>query len=115
MKITDSAIVEAKLLNVLIQLLTKVDDRILERTIAAWGVAVSSSEVVFGSLGVADSVIPHVFASTLGANFKVSVSMKLRHHLRGNSTLAMKAINILTDDVLEVLSLHEFNKRHVGL
>ena len=115
MKITDSAIVEAKLLNVLIQLLTKVDDRVLERTITAWGVAVSSSEMVFGSLGITDSVISHMLASTLGANFKVRVSMELRHHLRWNSTLAMKPIDILTDDVLEVLSLHEFDECHVSL
>merc|ERR1712226_277981 len=41
--------------------------------------------------------------------------MKFRHVLGWDSALAMKTINVLADDVLEVLSLHELNESHVSL
>ena len=97
----------------IIQLLAKVDDCVLEMAIAAWALAHATRAVLFSLLGVAYTMVTHVLAATFLANFEVRVSVQLRNAGGRNATLTMKTIDVLTDDMLEMVLLHQFNHGHM--
>ena len=109
-----SAVLLTKLKDSRVEVLAEVDDRVLEVTIAAWSLALASSSVLLGLLGVAHTVVAHELATTILAHLEVCVAMKLSNAGCRDAALAMETIDILADDVLEVLLLHELNERHVG-
>lgn len=59
----------------IIQLLAKVDDCVLEMAIAAWVLALATRAVLFGLLGIADTMVTHVLAATFFANFEVRITV----------------------------------------
>ena len=52
---------------------------------------------------------------TLDAELKVCVPVEFCHDVSVDSTLAVKAINVLADDALEDFAILELNQRHVRL
>ena len=66
-------------------------------------------------LGGAYSCVSKVFSATLLTNFQVCVSVQLSQVAAWDSTLSVKAVNVLTDDKLEVLLLCKFNECHMSL
>jgi hypothetical protein len=51
-------------------------------------------------LGISDSEIPQVLSLTGSAYLQIGVPMQLSYLIRGDATLPMQAIHILTDDEL---------------
>ena len=109
-----SAVLLTKLKDSRVEILAEVDDRVLEVTIAARTLALASCSVLLGLLSVAYTMVAHVLAATLLANLEVRVAVELRNASCGDTALAVKAIDILADDVFQVLLLHELNERHVS-
>jgi len=109
-----SAVLLTKLKDSRVEVLAEVDDRVLEVTIAAWSLALASSSVLLGLLGVAHTVVAHELATTILAHLEVCVAVKLGNAGCRDAALAVEAIDILADDELEVLLLHELNERHVS-
>ena len=56
-----------------------------------------------------------MFTSALLANLEVRIPMQFGQIFRRNPTLAMKAIDVLAHNVLEMLPLGQFNHCHVSL
>lgn len=56
--------------------------------------------MIMDLLGIADSEVAHVVFATLLADLEIRVSMNLSDLRLGNAGLAMKAVNVLRDDVL---------------
>ena len=81
--------------------------------IAAWALTLATSAVLFGLLSIADAMVTHVLAATFLANFEIRITVQLRNAGGWNATLAMKTIDILTHDMLEMVLLHKFNHGHM--
>ena len=112
-QVRDGVHCEAFLQNLSLEILTEVDHRILKITTAAWSVTNSASQVSFRfNIGL---VVAHVLSVTLNAEFKVCVPVELCHDISVDSTLTVKAINVLADDALEDVAILELNQRHVRL
>ena len=95
------------------EVLAKVDNRILKLTAAARGVTNAASQVSL--VANRDLVVAHMLSVTLHAHFKVRVSVELSHHVSVDTTLAVKAIDVLADDTLEDVAILELYQRHVRL
>ena len=102
---------EAFIKNVWLEVLPEVDDSVLELTATAWGIANATCQVVLCTHS--SLVIAHVLSVTLDAKFKVLVAVELRHCEGVNSTLTVKAINVLADDTLENATTLKLNQCHV--
>ena len=59
-------------------------------------------------------MVTHVLTITLLTDLHIRVSVKLCDVGSWNATLAVQAIHVLTDDVLEVILLRQLNHGHVG-
>ena len=114
-EIGNAAVVKAKFLDVVIQILSKIDDSVFQCSIAAWRITESASLVVFTSLSIAHSKVSHVLSTTFRTHFEVCVPVKLRHILCWDATLTVETVNVLADYVLEMLLLHQLNEAHVRL
>ena len=68
---------EAFLKNFWLEVLSEVDNSVLELTATAWGIANATSQVVLCTHS--SLVIAHVLSVTLYAKFKVLVAVELRH------------------------------------
>ena len=101
--------------DVLSEVLTKVDDRIVKISSAGWIIALSKCLMVIGFLSSCDSEVSHIVLPTLLTNLKVSVSMNLRNVLSWDSTLSVKTVSVLRDDMLEISLVHELKHGHVAL
>ena len=97
-----------------VEVLVEIDDRVLKMTIAASALALASRAVLMNLLSSACTVVAHVLAATFLADFDVCISMKFSNICCWDSTLAMEAINILTNDVFQVVLLHKLNHGHVS-
>ena len=95
------------------EVLAEVDNRILKLTAAARGVTNAASQVSL--VANRDLVVAHMLSVTLHAHFKVRVSVELSHHVSVDTTLAVKAIDVLADDTLEDVAILELYQRHVRL
>ena len=85
--------------------LTEVDDRVFQITFTANSVTLATRLVLIYVFCISDTVVAHVFTTTLNADFKISVSMNLRQVFRWDPTLTVKAVNILANDMLQVVLL----------
>lgn len=61
------------------------------------------------------AIVSEVIFATRQALFEVCVAMKFRQHVKADSRFQMKAISILTDDMLEKSFLLKGEKRHMGI
>ena len=98
--------------DLLLKVLAKVNDRVLEFASAARGITDATGQVILSTH--AGLVVPHVLSIALYADFQVSVSVEFRKVLRFDATLTMQTINILTDNALENPTILQLYQRHVG-
>ena len=110
-----ATIAKASIKILLPQVLTKVDDGVLQWTAAAWVIALPSGLVRVDFLRIASAEVTHVVFATLGANLEVPVAVDLGDSLLRDTGLAVQAVGVLRDDVLKQATVHQLNKRHVRL
>ena len=98
-----------------VKVFAEVDDSVLEGSSASWGVAYSAGQMLLGRFHCSDPVVSHMFSATFGAQLQVVVSMKFNEIVGMDSALAMKPIDILTHNALEVAPPLEFDHGHMSL
>ena len=94
--------------------LAKRNDCVLQFAIALGAVAEATCGVDGRVFRDADLEVAHVLAIALVAQFEVHVAVELGDLLRIDSTLVMKAIDVHTDAVLELATIHQLHQRHVS-
>ena len=109
------AVLLTKLEDSRVEVLPEVDDGILEESIAASRLALSSRSVLFGLLSVTYTSVSHVLTTALLANFEVCVAVELGEVCGGDAAFPVQTVDILTHDELEMVLLGELNHCHVGL
>lgn len=102
---------KTSLQNFLLQRLSKINDRVLQIALTLGIIALTSGHMLIP--GHIYMEIAHIFFTTLGAKLKIVISMNFSQILRGNTRLAMKTIDILTNYVLGETSVEHFNHGHV--
>ena len=100
--------------DVLVKVLTEIDDGILEVASASWIIALSSGLVLLDSTSNSNSKISEEVATTLHAHLLISVAVHLADFISWDATLSMEAISVLRDDMLEVALVHKLDHRHVS-
>ena len=85
--------------NILIELLIKVDNGIIQLAIALLVFAHAGRFVMVVFLLLADAKVPHVVLAAFAALLQVCVSMKLEDFSTWDATLAVEAIDVLRNDV----------------
>lgn len=101
MEISESRDGHRLLNDVAIKVLSKVDNRILELSIAAWRIAGAACLVLLSFLSSAHAEVSHVTPTTFHADFEVGVTVQLSHVIRVDAALSVQAIDVLADDELE--------------
>ena len=96
------------------EILTEIYNRVLEVSTATWCIALASSFVIEAFLSGSHSVVTHVLTGASHADFKVSVAVEVGKLIWVNATFAVEAVNVLTDDAIEYVSVHQLNKGHVS-
>ena len=84
-------------------------------TIAIFVVTLATGRVLGVLLGFSDLEVTHVVFTTFFADFEIDISVQLIYFVGGDTTLAMQAIDILRDDFLKDVSIHEVLQGHVCL
>ena len=62
--------------------------------------------MIMNFLGISHSEVTHILLAALYTNFKIGVAVDFAEFFWGNSTLSMKAINILANDMLQMFLFH---------
>ena len=114
-KVSVLAILVSQLEDGRVQVLTEVDDGVLEMAIATWGLAHASSPMLVGALSISYAGVSHVLTATVLTNFQVCVAVEFGEVCCGDSTLSVQAVNVLAHDELEVVFLSELDEGHVCL
>ena len=99
--------------NILVEILSKVDDCVLQVTIAAYSLALAACLVLLRLLSSAHHEITWEPATAFHAFFKVGIAVDLGYLLRVNTTPEVKAINVLADNTLQESSILKLNESHV--
>ena len=114
-KVSAGAVGIAQLEDGRVQVLTEVDDCVLEVASAACGLAHASSPVLVRALSIAHTGVSHVLTATVLTHFQVGVAVELGDVRCGDSALSVESVNVLAHDKLEVVLLSELNEGHVRL
>ena len=81
---------------------------------AARALAHAACPVFIHTLGVAHAYVTHVLEATILTDFQVSVSMHFGDMRTRDSTFTVEAIDVLTDDVLKMVLLHQLKEGHMS-
>jgi len=100
---------------VLVEVLTEVDNGVLELASASSIITLSSSLVFLASTSNSNCIISKVVATALHALLFISVAVYLSDFVSWDSTLSMEAVGVLRDDVLEEAFVHQLDHGHVSL
>ena len=94
-----------------LEVLPKVNDRVLKLSTTAWSVANATSQMIFSASP--SSIVSHMLSITLHTHLKIGVAMQLCQMFGFYATLTVQTINILTDNTFENSTVLQLNKRHV--
>jgi len=100
---------------VFVEVLTEVDNGVLELASASSIITLSSSLVFLASTSNSNCIISKVVATALHALLFISVAVYLSDFVSWDSTLSMEAVGVLRDDVLEEAFVHQLDHGHVSL
>ena len=89
------------------QCLVEVDDRVVQVSAALLIVAFPARLVLVHSLGCADAKVTHVVLATLLTDLQIGVAVHLRDLALRNARLAMEPVDVLTDDMLKNVAVHQ--------
>ena len=103
----------ALMTNILVQVLSKVDDCVLQIAIAALSLTLTACLVLLRPRSSAHFVITREPATALHALLKICVAVDFGYLVRVNTTFEMEAIDVLADNTLQDSSVLKLNKGHV--
>lgn len=75
-------------------------------TSAAHTLTHTASPVLFDFISISNAVVTHVLTTTIFANLQIGVAVDLRDTRARDAALAVQAIDVLADDMLEMVLLH---------
>lgn len=103
----------ALMTNILVQILTKVDNCVLQITIASLGLTFAACLVLLGLRCSANLEVTREPAAALHALLKVCVAVEFGNFVWVNTTFEMEAINVLADNTLQDSSVLKLDESHV--
>ena len=103
----------ALMTHILVQILSKVDNCVLQVAIAALSFTLAACLVLLGLLSSAHFEITREPSTTLHALLKVLVTVDFGYLFRVNTTFEMETVNVLANNTLQDSSVLKFNKGHV--